>query len=377
MDITQVYQVVESVAKQALGKSDITVTDTTWVSVGNEVLKSDTTKDSWYKALADRIGRTELSLRPYENGGEDFMRRNSIEWGAALQKLYIETPEAKENPTWFDQTTPHSDPFEKFPVGVTQNIFSKLSTWDCPITVPDVQLRTAFISPTDFSVFYNGLFTAQNNSCSLAYENMANLARATFIGLRKNNTTGITAVNLLTEYNTTTNRSLTVATAMQDMDFLKFAVMTINLYSDRMTKMSRLFNAKGQAHHTPKDMQVLTLLSDFDKALGAYLQADTYHKELVSLANFNTVPYWQGVGTDYSFENASKINITHNATAIELPYVLAILHDRDAIGTTINNRRTTSVYNPRDEYNSYFMKADIGYYTDNGENGIVFYMAES
>ena len=73
--------------------------------------------------------------------------------------------------------------------------------------------------------------------------------------------------------------------------------------------MSTLFNVGGKERFTPKDMLHVILLSDFAKSADAYLQSDVYHNNFVALPKAETVPYWQGSGVDYSFEEISKIHV--------------------------------------------------------------------
>ena len=47
------------------------------------------------------------------------------------------------------------------------------------------------------------------------------------------------------------------------------------------------------------------------------------------------------------------------------------------MGVTLNERRSTTERNNKDEYTNYYNKANIGYFNDMSENGIVFYVAES
>ncbi|WP_457831496.1 hypothetical protein, partial [Staphylococcus aureus] len=83
--------------------------------------------------------------------------------------------------------------------------------------------------------------------------------------------TGVKAINLLKLYNDTNGASLTVANAMQNKDFIRFATYQIALTADRMTKVSTLFNVDGKQRFTPADMRRVVLLSDFSKASDTFL----------------------------------------------------------------------------------------------------------
>ncbi|MGJ8503379.1 hypothetical protein, partial [Glaesserella parasuis] len=87
--------------------------------------------------------------------------------------------------------------------------------------------------------------------------------------------TGVKAINLLKLYNDTNGASLTVANAMQNKDFIRFATYQIALTADRMTKVSTLFNVDGKQRFTPADMRRFVLLSDFSKASDTFLLSVT------------------------------------------------------------------------------------------------------
>lgn len=383
-DIRQVQAIVNSIANQSLGTTGLVSTDTSFVDIGKAVLSSDENISAWYNVLIDRIGRTVLAIREYR-GANAALKREPFEYGAILQKISFDIIEAKENTSWISQNNPHSDPFAKNQTKVVQSFYDKWSTWEYDSTIPDIQLVTAFKNETEMLAFIDGIFMAAYNSLELAYENLSNLTRASFAAsiLHSNNSN---AINLLHEYNTKTNASLTVANCLFNVDFLKYATMRIKLVSDRLTRMSRLFNSKNLARHTPKQLQVINVLADFASSVTTYLQADTYHDEMVKLPLYEEVPFWQGSGTDYLFDNTAKISVqipeavdeSSNVTGdVSYNGVIAMIYDRDACGITIDKRRTKAIYNPKDEYTNYFMKSEMGYYRDMSENGVVFYIAEA
>lgn len=377
MEVKQIYEVVNSIAEQALGMQALTPTDTSFVSVGNEVLKSDTNKDAWYKVLLDKIGRTVMSMRTYTANGAE-LKREPIEWGVILQKIAIPLPKATTNHSWNGQSVTAKNPFEKALLTPKQKLFTLISTWEVDATIPDVQLKTAFTSPEAMGAFIDGIFTAVYNSLEVSYENTANLCRATFIARKSKSNNTNAYINLLNAYNTETNKALTVETCMYDADFLKYCSMMINLYTTRLETMSTLFNDDDLERHTPKDMQVVNVLADFAARLDAYLQSDTFHNELTKLPNYKPVPYWQGSGTSYSFADTSKISVNYDGVNdVEVNGVVAVVYDREAMGVTVDNKRTKSIYNPREEYTNYFYKADMGFYNDMSENGVVFYIANA
>ena len=93
---------------------------------------------------------------------------------------------------------------------------------------------------------------------------------------------------------------------------------------------------------------------------------------------YDTVPYWQGSGTSFDFDDTSKIVIKLDETnTVTQTGVIAVAYDYEALGTTIDERRSSTERTNKDEYTNYYNKANIGYFNDMSENGIVFYIAEA
>lgn len=387
MEIKQIYNIINDAAEQSLGMKDLKPNDATFVSIGEKVFENENNTDVWYKALIDRIGRTVIAIRPYIPSDRT-MKREPFEFGAALQKISYQMPQAQENPTWYPLSKDAAPLNKKYPLTIRQTLFSKLSTWEVGGTVPDVQLRTAFLSAKNMAAFIDGIFINMQNSLAVDYENASNIARASYVAALLNSAKETVKINLLTNYNAATNNTLTVGTALMNADFLRYAAQQIKLVSDRMVRMSTTFNAANWQRHTPKDKQVIEILSDFTSSFDTYLQSDVFHNELTKLPLYESVPYWQGSGTDWGFDSVSGINLTieiegatesdPNTTAtVTQSGIVAVIRDYDSIGITIDNRRTKSFYDPHNEFTNYWEKADIGYFRDQSENGVVFYLAET
>lgn len=379
--VTQVYSLVNNVAKMALGQEAISVCDvSSLVALGDTVLSSDKNTDVFMNTLVDRIGRTVFSVRNYTASYPDVVK-HPFEFGCIVQKIYVDLPESKQNNAWEigkGDYTPAYAPVVK--PTVKQKLFNGISTWEIDITIPDDILKTAFTNATAMAVMVQAIFTAIDNKMELDLENMVNLTRASFIARKIKGGKPCGAINLLTEYNTETNASLTVSSCLRNPDFLKWASMNISLWLNRMSRMSTLFNEEAYKRHTPKDDLVFTVLDNFASATAAFLESDTYHNELVKLPRYNTVPYWQGSGTDYDFESVSKIDVKLNSAdkeATTYTGVIAVAYDYEALGVTLNNKRETTERNNKDEYTNYYKKANMGYFNDMSENGIVFYIAET
>lgn len=384
-DVQQIYAITNSLTEQALGVKDLEPTDATFVSVGKLVLSSDENKESWYKTACQVIGRTVSAVRAVEEDMTELDLEPFV-FGAILRKFSFKMPIAQQNPAWNSQTDPHTDPFAKSVSTIKQEFFNGLSTWEVPLTVPDRQLEMAFHDAQSMAAFLDGIYLTSQNAMQTRYNQTGYLVRASQIGAVIHSANPVCYVNLLKNYNATVDTAdkLTVTQALKNMDFLKYASQTINLYSDRMAKMSTTFNIAGWERRTPKNLQICEMLAEFVSSFNTYLQADTFHNELTKLRAFKSVPYWQGSGMGanaWSFAQTSSIDvIINNRKAdgsieeidVQGTGIVCVLRDIDAIATTIDNRRTTSIWNPHDEYNNYWYKANIGWMRDVSENFVVF-----
>lgn len=377
-DVKQIYSILNDVAKQTWGETALTVIDTaSFISLGDKVLSSDTDTDVFLGKLVDRIGKTVFSMRKYDRR-KNTMAREPFEYGCILQKITVEPPDAKENNSWQIGEVDYKPSYA--PViksNVKQKLFNKVSTWEIDVTIPDYQLRTAFTSETEMAVLIDAIFTAMDNRMEQALENCGDLTRANFIARKIHGAKPCGAINLLHDYNTLTNSSLTVATCLTDKEFLRYAVGQMSLWMNRLDRMSTLFNEEGFHRFTPKDRLVVNILNDFVTNVQTVLQSDTWHDELVKLPLYEPVPYWQGSGTDYAFDSTSSVNVkVDGETEVNEKGILAVFYDYDAMGTTIVERRSSSERNNKDEYTDYYNKANMGYFNDMSENGIVFYIKE-
>lgn len=380
--VNQIYAMVNDAASQALGSAAITAKDTgTLVSLGDQVLSSDENKESFYNAMVDRLGRTAIAIRGYR-AKDRAVKRDELEWGAVYQKISYKWHDAVANPSWESST--QADPFDvEVSTTAVQKLFSVIGTWSYEDSIPDYQLYTAFTNAAAMGAFISGIYTNIDNALSVAEEQTANLAVDTLIAGVLINGRSTQSRNLLSEFNTLTGSTLTVANALQNVEFQKYAAREILMVTKRIKSMSTLYNDGSIPRFTPDDKLVVEVLADFATSADTYLQADTYHNELVALPSYEEVPYWQAPGESYAFADVSSINITNAKLAtdsnaegtINQSGILAVIHDYDAVASIIYRRRSHSIYNPRAERYNIFEKADKGYAVDLSENAVVFYIA--
>lgn len=369
--VQQIYNIVNTAAAQALGTAALTATNTSsFVSLGEAVLSSNNL-DSFFHKLNDTIGRTTVAIREY-NGFDRAIKRDEFEMGAIYRKISYKMGQASENPTW--TAPPQKSPYDVEPsMSIEQRIFHAIGTWSYEDLIPYVQLETAFRSEYEMAQVISGMYLTKDNAMSLSLERLTALACNTYMAMVLNSTNSVCKRDLLTEYNTKFGTKLTRQQALTSSDWLKYASQQINLTVKNMRSFSTVYNIGGFQRHTPMDRVVVEVNAYFASALTSYLQADTYHDELVRLPFYEEIPYWQGT-QDFQFESTSSINITNGDVTVSQSGILAFIHDYDAVASSLYKRREYSEFNPRSEVFIVMDKAKKAMIADTTENGVVFYM---
>ena len=385
MKVEQIYSLVNDITSEVTGKNDLVKEDlSNVIDIGKELF-SATDVDNYVKSLVNRIGKTIFVNRPY-SGKIPSVVMDSWEFGSVLQKISADLPEATENESWELENGASYDPNIFYKPTVTAKFYNSKVTFEVPLSFTEKQVKESFNSASELNAFMSMLYNSVEKSMtvkidSLVMRTINNMIAHTYSG----DSSGVRAVNLLERYNefigASGQNALLAKDAILSADFLRYASMQIALYADRLGTMSTLFNAGGKERFTAKDDLHIVLLSDFVQGTTAYLESDTFHNELVKLPKTETVPYWQGSGQDYSFENISKINVTikdgNNTKDIELTGILGVMFDRDALGVCNLDRRVTTNYNPKAEFFNNWYKFDCGYFNDLNENFVVFYVKDS
>lgn len=379
MKVTQVKDLVNSAIQQTTGTSVLLKEDlSNVVDVGSEIFGAESV-DNFVKKLVDRVGYTVFNSRVYQ-GSIPSVLMNSWEFGSVMEKVETEIPKATENDSWNLQDGHEYNQDTFYQPKVSAKFYNSRVTFDIPLSFTEMQVKSAFNSATELNSFISMLVTSVQNAMTVNLDNLITRTVNNMTAYTINHANTNQAVNLLTLYNAQTGSTLTAQKALTTPDFIKFANQQIMLTQGRFSKLSTLFNIGGKQKFTPASEQHLILLDDFATSSKVYLESETYNENLVQLANFETVPYWQGSGTNYSFDDTSAIDvsITISSTPKEIKQkgIIGVLFDTNALGVSCMNQRVTSAYNARAEFYTNFTKFDAGFFNDLNENFVVFYIAD-
>lgn len=375
MLITQTKEILKTIANEMLGEDNTIVTEdlANLQDIGNELI-TQANVDTYVKKLVDKIGKVVFKNRLLNSTAPNLLV-DSWEYGAILQKVRMKLIPAEENSAVnlvdgqsYDQNVFHQPT-------VSATFFSKEITFEVPISYTTQQLKNSFNSESELNGFYNLLETTVQNSLTVKTD--ALIMRTINYRIGKTFTKGLPSqkVNLLANYNAISGKTLTVENCFHDEDFLKYAISEIKNYQDRLKLPSSIFNDKKEESFTPVQNQKLVLLSDFKNTVDTHLIPVVQNSENLTLTS-ETVPYWQGSGSSFNFEDITKIDVTldNKDEVAQVGGIVGILFDDEALKVGNLSQYVTTNYNAKGDFYTNYYKEQSGFFVDLAENFIIFYV---
>lgn len=374
IEVNQIYDLCNQIFQQMTGRTDIAAVDSaSLVAMGNEVSNLGK-NDLWLNTLARRIGLTIDSYRVYRNSFSD-LYRTQVEWGALVQKLTVEMPDAVADDMYKvgqmnGQALDHyiiNNPKAK------QKIFDKETPYSFFITMQEKMLTEAFLNAGAMASFVNQVFGKVQNKIEVVLED---LARVALVNMMCNLSTK-QEIKLVTLYNSKTGSALNPQTALFDPAFMRFAIGMMNNIASKLETMSVLFNTDGYDRFTPKSEQRFYVLADFITQLETVVQYAAFNPQYVNKSVDIAVPYWQGVkeGDDVNdIAVLSKVigKVDSKVDKI-IENVVGVLFDREAIGTFRQEEKVlTTPVNARGAYYNTFWHEKQMWFNDMSENVVIF-----
>lgn len=384
MEVNQIYAILNDVMNEVTGQNVAEEGEppayilqedlSNIVDMGTAVF-SNNWRDNYVRALINRIGREVFVDRTYE-GYAPSVLRDAWEYGSIMSKTRCKIFDAKANPSWNLQPGQTVNQFEFDPPSVTQKFYNSKTAWQIDCSFTEVQLKESFTSAAAMNRFISMIENRINTSMTIYTDSLIMRTINNFIAEKISANNGV--IDVLAEFNATQTSPITAAEAVSDKEFYRYLAFRTDRDIERFRAPSVNFNMDPDGDNvtfTPREYAHFVLHADFASGIKVYLQSDTFHENLVSLGEFETVPYWQAQGEDYALATTSRIDVklaSDNTKEVNRNYIIGFLFDRDALGVLNDNKRVTSAYNANGEYWTNFYKVDTSFFNDLAENAIVY-----
>lgn len=411
-----VHVVMTELLKQATGRTDIAVTDTSsFVSAGELVLQ--TGFENTLNALSVLIGRTYMAVRPYDAKLTLFNEQDNGTFTGRMRKISFYSKDPKASGDWNTQLNGanlkdgatngevvNADPTKSATKSMWEQNraiplemnFAGIDTWEESMTTYEYQVRQAFRNEEEFAQFLAGSMTQKSNDIEMekeAFNRMTMLsAVAGRYALKEKIPSSV--INLTKAYNdrfSTSYTSQELRTTYLE-SFLKFFISTFKIYSDRMTSNSGLYHWTAEkdgfiiTRHTPKRDQRLLLYNPLFIEAEAWVFPSVFNDRYLKIDNYEGIDFWQSINTPEAIKIKTAIPDVDNtnnglqkvSVDVDIPYVVGVLYDRDALMTQffMESSAVTPLEARKRYYNTWwtFAKNAIN---DSTENMIVFTMEDT
>ncbi len=352
----QVDQFLKAAGEQAKGLSPISqqLYDGVVQEAGAATLGQ---KEDFLGELSGRIIDTMYTDGSWTDKYGDIFFQNSDQFGAIVQIINTEMPEVRENRAW-DQITSGVTTIGSnvvyLPV-VKEQLAGGTSSWAVPYALSGTQIDSAFRNASGLSRFITYVQMSAENAVKYHLARMSAANRNNYImeKLAKGNTaTNINYVNLVSEYNAMTGKSLTKQQFLNNQDgCLRMVNRIFKKYKALLTDMTTLFtlDSTTTGKFIPEDRFTFSVVGDFNALLESELYSTTYHDDFVKAKSFREVPSWQGLrgaNTTLSFDDLTTINagredsvIGETAVDVNQSGVIGLMCDKWAIMHTVVRHR--------------------------------------
>jgi hypothetical protein len=373
MDTNQIYSIVNDAIAQAIGEDALASIDTkNFASLGSVVLSSSTNTECFLNTLAQRIGRTIYRFRAYNNKFSD-MIISDMQWGAIMQKIRVEMPEAVSDPTYSLTDGESVDPYIVAKPKAHQKLFVARTPYMFQITIQRETLREAFLSAEAMGSFVALIFGEVRNAIELSLENLGRLTLS--VAMSETSDANSQRIHLVTEYNAEHNLegddALTASTAIYNADFLRYAIYRINNVVDMLQDMSVQFCHGVLPTFTNKENMRIRVLSAFQRRLETCVEYASFHDQFTSIDNaYSTINFWQSEQTPSSIDILVRPS---KGDRVQISNIIAEINDRDAFGIyQYEENVLTSPLNPRGQYYNQFWHELQNRFVDTSENLVLF-----
>lgn len=379
LSVEQSYQLIADLHKQATGQTTITPVDSSsFVSVAQSALTAG--RDQVLNALMQMVQRTIIAVRPY-NAKFSGLAVTSDRWGGIIRKISFADQDPILSPNWNLVDGQSVDQYVVKKPTVLETHYVGSNTWSGFYTIFENQLDQAFTSAGAFGEFVSGLLLHFANEREQWRESAARLALTNFMAGKNDMNQDV--INLLSEYNTATGLTLTATTVRQPANFPAFAkwcYARVGQISDLMTERSSKYQFEITGYpimrHTPVEDQKIYIDAALRKHMEAEVLADSYHDNYLSIADVESVNYWQSIDAPNSVQiTPAIIDASGNfgvGSAQTMSNVVGVIFDRDAITVNIaESRIDMTPFNAVGKYWNLVSYERIQYQNDFTEKGVV------
>lgn len=385
------YTLINAVAKQATGRSNLTATDTSsFVAVGETLLRTGT--ENTLNAISTVFARTYFSNENY-SGKLKTVEQTNVRWGAITREITALSLDAEQSDDWNTEQNPNNlddgnsvDMYKIHKPKVLELKFYGTKVMQRSITRFRDQLALAFSSEDEFLRFYESVMIEFRNDLEMDRESER---RATMLNYMAGLSSLGMEVDLAHEFNSEYGTQYTRKELLSEHrdKFMPFVVARIKLDSEKLTERSSKYRFtitgfENLLRFTRKENQRLMMLSSFWINSETQTMPFVFDDKNLQIPNKELVNWWQSADDESAINIIPSVidadgNAKQAETEVDIPYVLGVLYDSRAMGVNWQfEYSSTTPFNSRGGYYNMYVHSRKNYWNNFTHNGILYVIGE-
>ena len=307
------------------------------------------------KTFAVGVARTEFETRIYKSSFYGLMN-DAREYGGVIQraraKSFIDAVDShiwtlEDGTDYFDGKY-HGTEFDI-------KIYSMDDAFKVVHSIPNEEFKQYFTSADGVSQLVAIIETNVRNSVEVKLEALAKSTLQQLIATSSDNT-----IHMVTTYNTLfePDTELTTATCLHDASFLRWYVEQVLRLRDMIKDVNKKYNDGTVPTFTPAEDIRVAMLTEVDKAIVCSMLADTFHKDLLDIGEYNTVNFWQNASNQLlptlGVTAEVKYQGENDESATTISNVGTVIFDRYSAGMCARLDKITTQYIGSEDFTNYY-----------------------
>lgn len=377
MELTQVSELLnDSIIPNMLGEDETIATDlSNVVEVGTAIdnLTGDEVQN-FAKNILVGVARNVFDTRAFR--GETYgLMNDSREYGGVIQRIKSKLLDTTDSHIWTLENGVDYWDGKYYGVDPDVKVYSKDTAFKIPNSIPSEMFKQYFTSADGVMSFISMIERTVDNTITF---NLNALARTTLQQLGAT-IAGTRAIKLLTIWNTNNpNATLTADEALHNAPFLRWVAQQIIRLRNLTKDYNKKYNDGTIETFTPEDDLRVTLLDEFASSIMFNMESDTFHNDLVSVGEYNTINFWQNSSDELLPSLGTTAEIVTQigeAEPVTISDCVGMIYDRYTCGITARLSKVTASYIGSEDFTTYFHHIANSRFIDNRNTAILLQLA--
>lgn len=326
------------------------------------------------KNLLVGVARNVFDTRKYRSETYGLMN-DSREYGGVIQRVKAKLLDTVDSHIWTLENGVDYWDGKYYGIETDVKVYSKDSAFKIPNSIPVEMFKQYFTSADGVRSFISMIENTVDNTITL---NLNGLARTTLQQLAST-IADTRSIKLLTIWNTNNpNATLTADEALHNASFLRWSAQQIVRLRNLTRDYNKKYNDGTIPTFTPSEDLRVTLLDEFASSLMFNMESDTFHNDLVSVGEYNTINFWQNSSDELLpslAETAEIVTKIGEEEPVTISNVVGMIYDRFTAGLTARLSKVTASYIGSEDFTNYYHHIANSRFIDNRNTAILLQLA--